>query len=122
MRIAVLDTGIDHTHPYITEKWGRRAQPSKRYRDFLDDSMAAGELGIEPWTEARVEEIGRQLQRRQGDTPQDETGHETHAAGIIMRLCPEADLFVGRVLAENVTNKKQATRPPARRLALVSLR
>lgn len=119
MRIAVLDTGIDDTNPDILETWGRKSQSAERYRNFVEDSILSDLLGVEPYTDASVAEICRQLRRRGRDTPQDDTGHGTHVAGIILQLCPEANLFIGRVLVKNLTEKEEETRAAAKRLALV---
>ncbi|KAJ4351875.1 uncharacterized protein N0V89_007219 [Didymosphaeria variabile] len=121
VNIAVLDTGIDNTNPDITEMWGKRAPPTRRYRNFLNDASVAGQLGIEPWTKSKVDELVGQLRQRHRDLPQDDTGHGTHVAGIIMQLYPEANLFIGRVIEENVVREEEATRAAARRLALAIL-
>jgi len=119
--IAVLDTGIDNGNPDIREQWGNESNITKNYRNFIEDSDIANNLGKEPWTRAKVQGLTAQLQQRVSDMPQDDTGHGTHVAGIIMQLCPEANLFIGRVLASNVTKTEEGTRLAARRLALVSL-
>jgi hypothetical protein len=117
--IAVLDTGIDNTNPDIMETWGKKAQLTERYRDFLEDSGSVEELGVEPYTKEKVAEAVRQTRLRGRDLPQDDTGHGTHVAGIVMQLCPEATLFIGRVLPKNVLAEEEETRAAAKRLALV---
>lgn len=117
--IAVIDTGIDLTNPAVQETWGAHSSTSSRYRNFLEDSRLANNLGTEPFTRDRVAVIVDEIRNRGEDTPQDDTGHGTHVAGIITRLCPEANLFIGRVLENNVTNEQEETRLAARRLALV---
>jgi hypothetical protein len=78
-KIAVLDTGIDATHPYISARW-KRPSVSKSgkllvdqgYVDFLPESKA-------------------------GKGPIDTFGHGTHVAGIILQLAPGAELHIARV-------------------------
>jgi subtilisin family serine protease len=106
------------------ELWGKRAQP-ERYRNFLDvPASTANNLAMQPYSHVRVSEgvgqIVKQLRQRSRDVPEDNTGHGTHVAGIILQLCPEANLYVGRVLERNVTEDEEETRAAARRLALVS--
>ncbi|KAF2728898.1 subtilisin-like protein [Polyplosphaeria fusca] len=117
--IAVLDTGIDNTNPWIHQRWGKYSQSKERYRNFLDDDVAAAtRVGTGPYSKRRADEIVRSLGDRQRDTPQDDTGHGTHVAGIILQLYPEATLFVGRVLENDVTTNRDETRTAAKRLAL----
>lgn len=119
--IAVLDTGIDDTNPYIANKWCRECNGPDRYRDFINDSAIANVLGAEPWTKPKVSSEMEKLRGRTHDTPKDNTGHGTHVAGIVLQLCPEANLYVGRVLAEDVTLEADETSAAAKRVALVGL-
>jgi len=65
VRIVILDTGIDCTHPY----WNG----IKNYMNFVLDG---NQRGI------------------------DETGHGTTGVHLILKILPEADIFVARVFKE----------------------
>lgn len=124
VKIAVLDTGIDATNPYIMELWGNKTQSTERYRNFVEESVTVlDDLATQPYNHAKVSAAARelisQLRRQRPSTPQDDTGHGTHVAGIILQLCAESNLFIGRVLANNVTEREDETQAAARRLALV---
>jgi subtilisin family serine protease len=118
-RIAVLDTGIDDTNPYVQETWGKKYPRDEGYRDFLEDEAVASGLRAEYYSKQRVSQIVESVQHRARDVPHDSTGHGTHVAGIVLQLCPEAKLYVGRVLEKDVIHEKEETRTAAKRLALV---
>ncbi|CAI6336118.1 unnamed protein product [Periconia digitata] len=120
VKICVLDTGIDSKNPYLAA-WKKKSQSTERYRNFLEDSTVAEDLSTEPYSEAYVAQTVSRVRKRPRDSPQDNTGHGTHVSGIIVELCPEANLFVGRVLDENVTEEENETSAAARRLALALL-
>jgi hypothetical protein len=118
--IAVLDTGIDDTNPYIMDAWGREDYRTDPFRDFVNDSSVADQLDNQHFTKAKVGRLMATLQERARDTARDDTGHGTHVSGIILRLCPEANLFVGRVMAKDWTVEVEETSAAAKRVALVS--
>jgi subtilisin family serine protease len=121
VKVAVIDTGIDITNPFIAEKWkpGSTESPNEFYRDFVDDVETANTLK-EDW-EAHYNSSAirirlRSIAEREGDNPQDLHGHGTHMAGIILQLAPDAQLYVGRLMRRVSHDARDA-----RRLALVCL-
>ncbi len=78
VRVAILDTGIDATHPYLA---GRVVAQ----HDFIDDDADASEhpLGLDTNGDGEIDEA---------------FGHGTHIAGIVGLTAPAAQLVVGRVL------------------------
>ena len=77
VRVAVLDTGAELSHPALAGRLARRANGQVLGRDFVDDDEdpseagAAGDLG---W------------------------GHGTHVAGLVALAAPQAQLMPLRVL------------------------
>ncbi|KKZ61102.1 hypothetical protein EMCG_04298 [[Emmonsia] crescens] len=71
-RIAIIDTGIDSTHPYISHDYApeRNSPAQVTFRDY---SGAASSIPI------------------------DEDGHGTFIAGIILQLAPCVELYVARI-------------------------
>lgn len=75
IKVAILDTGIDAEHAYIKKRWPRPDLCDGGYQDFLSDS---------------------------GDSaPQDNDGHGTHVAGILLLYAPNAELYIGRIVETN---------------------
>lgn len=73
IRIAILDTGIDKSHPQVLREWYHEATNHEgRIRDFKDFVH--------------------------GDTPKDVSGHGTHIAGIILDLSSNTHVYIGRVV------------------------
>jgi subtilisin family serine protease len=73
VRIALLDTGIDATHPFMrTWELRRESFPDRGYKDFTsrDDSKTYAK---------------------------DRDGHGTHCAGLILQFAPLASLYVARI-------------------------
>lgn len=71
MKIAILDTGVDLSHPDFKEdqsasRMNRRIKPPE---DFLDV----------------------------GGKAHDTCGHGTHGVGLLRKVAPEADIYVARV-------------------------
>jgi subtilisin family serine protease len=67
VKIAVLDTGIDLNHPTI--KGAVNMRRIKTSKSFVKDDK----------------------------TPQDENGHGTHVASLILKVAPESELYVGKI-------------------------
>lgn len=118
VRIAILDTGIDTSNPYIEKNW----HTHRFYRDFLQDNEAAADLRANSmgYSEHYVREVIGSLGNGRRDQPIDLAGHGTHLAGIVLQLIPHATLCVARVLQDSLTTYD--TGEAARRVALVSFK
>ncbi|MFP4000552.1 MAG: S8 family serine peptidase [Thermoplasmata archaeon] len=87
VRIAVIDTGIDHTHPDLEDKmWTNSDEKPDNGMDddgngYIDDYHGYDFVDDDP-------------------DPMDEHGHGTHVAGIISSIAPEAELMALRVIEE----------------------
>ncbi|KAK0657806.1 peptidase S8/S53 domain-containing protein [Cercophora newfieldiana] len=80
IRIALLDTGVQATHPDISRMWGIPTDEKRNswLQEHFADFCIPGSNCIE------------------GD-PKDTAGHGTQVAGILLQLAPNADLYVGRI-------------------------
>ena len=76
VRIAILDTGIDLPE-YALHTY------EDRVKDFKD--WILGEEGRSQWT--------------------DSDGHGTHSAGLLMKVAPEADIYVARVFEKQKSGR-----------------
>ncbi|KAF2637319.1 hypothetical protein P280DRAFT_531116 [Massarina eburnea CBS 473.64] len=86
IRVAILDTGIDATHPAVKRKWHRQEFIDGGYRNFVPD-------GDQP------------------TSPRDDHGHWTHCAGHFLFYAPRVQLYIACVTASNEycrTNKDYA--------------
>lgn len=76
VKLAILDTGMDPTHPYIKEHWRKPPAPTPAFYDF---TTSTGPDGADPV---------------------DSIGHGTQMAGLIMERAPHVELYVIRVFAD----------------------
>ncbi len=77
IRVAVLDTGLDLSHPAFTNRLARNNAGALLGRDFVDDDADPSEVGA-----------GTDLGY----------GHGTHVAGLVSLVAPAATLMPARVL------------------------
>jgi subtilisin family serine protease len=77
VRVAVLDTGIDASHPALAARLARAGDGNILGRDFVDDDGDASEVGSRA-------DAG--------------FGHGTHVAGLVALAAPAARLMPVRVL------------------------
>ena len=78
IKVAVLDSGIDPTHPFIEQFWRRAPSEENAYHDFVSFKCDA--------------------------TPEDQDGHGKFVASIILRFAPHVELYVARVAERNKTD------------------
>ena len=78
IRVAVLDTGIDLTHPVLAPRLARTAGGALVARDFVDDDADPSEVG------SYAADLG--------------WGHGTHVAGLVALAAPAATIMPVRVL------------------------
>lgn len=77
VRVAVLDSGAELSHPLLAPRLARRANGQVLGRDFVDDDSDPSEQGV-------VGQVGY--------------GHGTHVAGLVALAAPAARLMPVRVL------------------------
>ncbi|CAI4213299.1 unnamed protein product [Parascedosporium putredinis] len=82
VRITIIDTGIDATHPLIKSGGWEYDDPNAEKRLFRDFATKNGQAN------------GRD---RGADQPVDEDGHGTFIAGIFMQMVPGVELSVARI-------------------------
>jgi subtilisin family serine protease len=81
VRVAVVDTGIEHDHP------------------ALDDAVKGGVVIV------LDEEEASGYRADPDDPPSDVAGHGTAVAGVIHHIAPEAELYSVRVLGGNMRGR-----------------
>jgi subtilisin family serine protease len=77
VRVAILDTGVELSHPHLAPRLARRSDGTVLGRDFVDDDA-------DPSEEGGRSDVG--------------WGHGTHVAGLVALAAPGAQLMPLRVL------------------------
>ncbi|KAF2805711.1 subtilisin-like protein [Mytilinidion resinicola] len=95
IRVTVIDTGIDGSHPYMQLK-GWRSQDENAITDDQDDPVHLFCDFVEPDSARKHEPI-------------DEDGHGTFIAGILLQAAPDIELSIARIGAtrESIKNDIQ---------------
>jgi subtilisin family serine protease len=75
VRVAILDTGIDETHPFVKEALGRVLHKPTRVKQIA--AMRGFPNHLKPG--------------------QDHHGHGTHCASVFIKTAPNAALYIARV-------------------------
>jgi subtilisin family serine protease len=75
VRVAILDTGVDETHPLIEKAMGRILHKTTQVRQIA--AMRGFPHSLKPG--------------------QDHHGHGTHCASVFIKTAPNAALYIGRV-------------------------
>ncbi|KAL2205461.1 hypothetical protein CC79DRAFT_1276231 [Sarocladium strictum] len=78
VRIAILDSGLDPTSPFLIEDQQQVNPQVKEARSFIH--------GTQP------------------HQTQDEIGHGTHALGLLLKVAPSAEIYVARVARRETLN------------------
>jgi subtilisin family serine protease len=80
VRIAILDTGVDVTHPQIGH-----ARVTGKIKSFFPDSL----------------ERASQSDFECLDPLADRLGHGTHGTSLLLRIAPNATIYVARVAGDD---------------------
>lgn len=84
VRLTVIDTGIDASHPFVAERWSKQRWNQDRVPlPLFNDFTAADES-------------------RKAD-PVDEDGHGTFIAGLVLQVAPDVELSVARIARDRET-------------------
>jgi subtilisin family serine protease len=79
VRVTVIDTGIDYSHPYIRKRWrSTRRRPSGNELPLFHD-------------------FAERDSKKCTKNPCDNDGHGTFIAGVLLQLVPEIELSIARI-------------------------
>lgn len=93
VRLTIIDTGLDDTHPFIVRRKWQRTRPSAGggvplFRDFvLDDESIEGKT----------------------NRPIDEDGHGTFIAGLVLQVARDVEISVARICITHETMKSDTS-------------
>lgn len=93
VRVTIIDTGIDGTHPYIRHLYGQRQDqeaPNPQRTSEVKDQQEAK-------CQSPCDLHFRDFVEPGSIDPIDEDGHGTFIAGIIFQLAPDVELSVARI-------------------------
>ena len=78
VKVAILDTGIDHSHPTIAALKTRKAlkESDDCYKCFV---------------------VGDHYGKTTKEATQDKNGHGTHIAALLARVAPRAQIYIAKV-------------------------
>lgn len=84
VRVTVIDTGIDYSHPYISSTAWRPYDENTEKHLFCDFV----------WPDPARDSIADRPTRHD---PVDDDGHGTFIAGLLLQLAPDIELSVARI-------------------------
>lgn len=104
VKVAVLDTGLDGEHPFLTQKpfgmsWGEQI---KGCISFDDAGIMNTDLSNTEWNEwsqnlRRALRGGSPLSNKQRSGYRDTDGHGTHCTGLLLQTAPNAHIYIAKV-------------------------
>lgn len=100
VKVAVIDTGIDMDHDNFRQA---RTKEFKGEAGNIPDAAPHEEM-----QRKRILELQNFCPDQDKDDVNDLDGHGTQVAGIILRLAPNAELYVARVCAGDINNGLEA--------------
>jgi hypothetical protein len=90
VRVTVIDSGLDDTHPFIQRQGWKR-----------DRRVPGGKTPVPLFKDFTTSDTEKQ------HIPVDETGHGTFVAGIILQLAPDVELSVARISVDAASGNPQ---------------
>ncbi|EPE02714.1 pfs domain-containing protein [Ophiostoma piceae UAMH 11346] len=109
IRVAVIDTGIDREHADF------KTARTKKFHDHKPNPARS-----EQPQKSRIREWKNFCKDQPEDDVSDLDGHGTQVAGIILRLAPNADLYVARVCTGDINYGVASDRRQQRRPGMVA--
>ncbi|KAK0643847.1 peptidase S8/S53 domain-containing protein [Cercophora newfieldiana] len=92
VRVTVIDSGLDDTHPFIQRQCWKRYRPA----------IKKGETPVPLFKDFTTSDTNKQ------HIPVDETGHGTFIAGLILQLAPDVELSVARISVDTAPGKPRS--------------
>ncbi|KAH7173727.1 ankyrin repeat-containing domain protein [Fusarium flagelliforme] len=97
VKIAILDTGIDLSHPDFSQRAKRRTKiGAKQQRSGHPEEIQSKRI-----------KACKNFADGPEDDVTDEDGHGTHIAGLIMAIAPRAELYIAKVSSSQKPDTKE---------------
>ncbi|CAM1510953.1 Fc.00g084660.m01.CDS01 [Cosmosporella sp. VM-42] len=104
VRIAILDTGVAEDDDYIKARIDdikqRRREKRREEVEKKREEGNTGTTGFSPPLKAFSPIRIVKSFAAPGDTGTDNCGHGTHVAGLLLRIAPDADIYVAKVACD----------------------